>query len=87
MRGGSAAKFVDLRLKEITMARFRHEEICRGHGCPCEVFSLVLPSILLKVALELYCRSESLFFVLALSHKKNVKIAESLTGEKVFVIQ
>ena len=34
---------------------------------PCEVFSLILPSIFLKVAFELYCRSESLFFLLALT--------------------
>ncbi len=33
---------------------------------PREVFSFLLPSILLKAAFELYCRNESLFFLLAL---------------------
>ena len=55
-----------LRLEEITMAKFKHKEICRGHRYSCEVFSLVLPSILLRAAFELYCRNESLFFLLAL---------------------
>jgi hypothetical protein len=55
-----------LRLKEITMVRFKHEEICRGHACPCEVFSLVLLLILLKASLKLYCRNESLFSLFAL---------------------
>jgi hypothetical protein len=63
---GSAVKFVDLRLKEIIMARFKHEGICRGYGCPYEVFSLVLPAILLNATFELYCRSGSLFSLLAL---------------------
>jgi len=62
----SGVKFVDLRLEEITVAWFRHQEICRGNECPRKVFSLVLPSILLKTAFELYCRNKSLFFLLAL---------------------
>ena len=33
---------------------------------PCEVFFLILPSIFLKAVFEFYCRSESLFFLLAL---------------------
>jgi hypothetical protein len=35
----TGVKSVDFRLKEITMARFKHDEIYRGHACPCEVFS------------------------------------------------
>ena len=34
---------------------------------PCEMLSLILPSIFLKAVFELYCRSESLFFLLALT--------------------
>ncbi|OGP95559.1 MAG: hypothetical protein A2157_16520 [Deltaproteobacteria bacterium RBG_16_47_11] len=35
------------------MARFKHKEICRGHGCPYEVFSLVLPSIFNEAILDM----------------------------------